>query len=68
MFSNTWVYDFPWVESIVGDDGVVTQIQCTICNEIEGKAKMLVLTNFKSMPVIEEKNSIFMGSHWGLLL
>jgi len=54
MFLNTWVYDFPWVESIVGDDSVVAQIQCTICNEIEGKAKMLVLTNFKSMPVIEK--------------
>ncbi len=70
MFSNTWVCDFPWVESIVGDDGLVTQVQCTICNKIEGKAKMLVLslTHFKSMPIIEKKNSIFMGSHWGLFL
>jgi hypothetical protein len=56
MFLKTRECDFPWIESILGDDGLVSQVQCTICNKIEGKAKMLVpsLTNFKSMPIIEK--------------
>jgi hypothetical protein len=38
-----WVCCFPWVETIVGEDGLVTHVQCKICSDIEGKPKLPTL-------------------------
>jgi hypothetical protein len=48
VFQNTWACHFPWAEAIVGEDGLVAQVQCKICNNIEGKPKLLTpsLTHF----------------------
>jgi hypothetical protein len=43
FFQNTHVVQFPWVESILGDDGLECQMWCKICSCINGKGKMLVL-------------------------
>jgi hypothetical protein len=37
-----WAYQFPWSKLVVGEDGLVFQIKCTICNKIKGKLKMLI--------------------------
>jgi hypothetical protein len=36
-----WVCCFPWAETIVGEDGLVTHVQCKICSNIERKPKLL---------------------------
>jgi len=36
-----WACQFPWTKLIVGDDGLVFQIKCTVCSKIKGKLKML---------------------------
>ncbi len=41
MFQDTWACHFPWVELVIGDDGLVFQVRCTICNKILGKPKLL---------------------------
>ncbi len=43
MFQDTWACHFPWVELVIGDDGLVSQVQCIICNKILGKPKLLAL-------------------------
>jgi hypothetical protein len=40
---KTHVAQFPWVESIVGDDGLECQMWCKIFSHLNGKGKMLVL-------------------------
>ncbi len=35
MFQDTWACSFPWVEIVVGEDGLVTHVQCKICSNIE---------------------------------
>ncbi len=41
MFQDMWACHFSWVEAIVGEDGLVAQVWCKICNNIEGKPKLL---------------------------
>jgi hypothetical protein len=41
VFKNMWVCHFLWAELIIGDDGLVSQVRCTICSKIEGKPKLL---------------------------
>ncbi len=38
-----WACRFPWAKTIVGEDGLVTQVRCKICSNIEGKPKLLAL-------------------------
>ncbi len=51
MFQDMWAYRFPWAEAVVGEDGLVAQVQCKICNNIEGKPKLLATnsTHFRNM-------------------
>jgi hypothetical protein len=37
---DTWAYCFPWAEAIVGEDGLVAQVQCKICDNVKGKPKL----------------------------
>ncbi len=41
VFQDMWACRFPWVEAIVGEDGLVAQVRCKICGNIEGKPKLL---------------------------
>jgi len=41
VFQDTWACHFPWVEIVVGEDGLVAQVWCKICSNIEGKTKLL---------------------------
>jgi hypothetical protein len=41
VFQDTWACRFPWAEIVVGEDGMVAQVWCKICNNIEGKPKLL---------------------------
>lgn len=41
VFQDTWACHFPWVEFVIWDDGLVSQVQCTICNKILRKPKLL---------------------------
>jgi hypothetical protein len=36
-----WACYFPWVEAIVGEDGLVAQVRCKSCCHIEGKPMLL---------------------------
>jgi hypothetical protein len=36
-----WACYFPWAETIVGEDGLVANVQCKFCNNIERKPKLL---------------------------
>jgi hypothetical protein len=38
-----WACHFPWAEVVVGEDGLVAQVLCKICNNIERKPKLLAL-------------------------
>ncbi len=51
MFQDMWACRFPWAEAVVGEDGLVAQVQCKICNNIEGKPKLLATnsTHFRNM-------------------
>ncbi len=41
VFQDTWAYCFPWAKAIVGEDGLVAQVWCKICNNIERRPKLL---------------------------
>jgi hypothetical protein len=41
VFQDTWAYC--WARAIVGEDGSVAQVRSKICNNIEGKPKLLAL-------------------------
>jgi len=43
VFQDTWACHFTWAKAIVGEDGLVAQVWCKICNKIEGKPKLLTL-------------------------
>ncbi len=43
MFQDTWACHFPWVKAIVGEDGLLAQVRCKICSNIERKPKLLAL-------------------------
>jgi hypothetical protein len=36
-----WACCFPWVEVVVGEDGLVAWVQCKMCSNIEEKLKLL---------------------------
>ncbi len=42
-FQNMWACCFPWVEIVVGEDGLVAWVRCKICSNIEKKPKLLAL-------------------------
>jgi len=48
VFQDTWACHFPWAKAIVGEDGLVAQVRCKICNNIEEKPKSLTL-KFKTL-------------------
>jgi hypothetical protein len=41
VFQDMRACHFPWAEVVVGEDGLVAHVQCKICNNIEGKPKLL---------------------------
>jgi hypothetical protein len=40
VFQDIWACHFPWAKPI-GDDGLVSQVQCIIYSKILGKPKLL---------------------------
>ncbi len=44
MFQDTnWVAKLPWAKVVVGCNGKLNMVCCKICNEIDGREKLLVL-------------------------
>jgi hypothetical protein len=43
VFQHTWACHFPWAKPIIGDNGLVSQVRCTIYNKIFKKPKLLAL-------------------------
>jgi hypothetical protein len=41
-FQDFWAAKLPWAKGVVGADGRITQVYCTICIDIEGREKLLV--------------------------
>lgn len=41
-YQEIWVAKLPWAEAIVGEDGSLTQVKCTMCSKVEGRDKLLV--------------------------
>ncbi len=48
VFQDTWACHFPWAKPIIGDDGLVSQVQCTIYSKILRKPKLLA-PNFDTL-------------------
>jgi hypothetical protein len=48
VFQDTWACHFPWAKPIIGDDGSVCQVRCTIYIKILGKPKLLA-PNFDTL-------------------
>lgn len=42
QFQDAWAARFPWAESVLGSDGRVAQVRCTVCSEVEGREKLLI--------------------------
>jgi hypothetical protein len=42
VFQEVWVAKLPWVEVVVGCDGKFNMACCKICNELNGREKVLV--------------------------
>jgi hypothetical protein len=40
-FKDTWAYHFPWAEPVVGDDGLVSQVRCTVYSKFSKKPELL---------------------------
>jgi hypothetical protein len=43
MFEEVWVAKLPWAKNVVGCDGKLSMIYYKVCNEIDGREKLLVL-------------------------
>lgn len=43
MFEEFWVMNLPWAKNVMGCDGKLSMICYKVCNEIDGREKMLVL-------------------------
>jgi len=41
VFQNTWAYCFPQANNVVRDNGLISQVWCTTCNNVESKMKLL---------------------------
>jgi hypothetical protein len=41
-FQDSWAVKLPWTEAVMGTDGRITQVQCKIYSNIEGREKLLV--------------------------
>jgi hypothetical protein len=40
VFQDTWACHFPSAELVIRDDGLVSQVRCTICSKIFKKPKL----------------------------
>jgi hypothetical protein len=40
-WQDSWAARLPWAESVLGRDGHVTQVRCTVCSKVEGCEKLL---------------------------
>jgi len=41
-FQNTWGVKLPWTKFVLGSNGKVVRVGCTVCSLIDGKDKLLV--------------------------
>lgn len=41
-FQDSWAAKLPWAEAVVGESGLITQVRCKICSDVEGREKLLV--------------------------
>ena len=41
-FQDSWAAKLPWAESVVGELGIITEVRCRICTDVEGREKFLV--------------------------
>ncbi len=57
-----WVAKLPWAKAMVGCDGKFNMVCCKICNELDGREKLLV---HKSMEVGENARLHVLDLLWG---
>jgi hypothetical protein len=42
MFEEVWVANLPWAKNVMGCDGKLSMICYKVCNESDGREKLLV--------------------------